>query len=113
MAEKESVRRTGDCRIKLAPSMMARLESLAESYGMPSATFAAFAIADYINRHETNQKIVRMAAIDASRQMGETMSLTDAQMEKVFGPMIVEIAKQQALTQQNLPLEHVEAKGSK
>ena len=41
MAEKESVRRTGDCRVKLAPSMMERLESLAELYGMPSATFAA------------------------------------------------------------------------
>ena len=26
MAEKESVRRTGDCRVKLAPSMMERLE---------------------------------------------------------------------------------------
>ena len=105
MAEKESVRRTGDCRIKLAPAMMARLESLAEAYGMPSATFAAFAIADYINRHELNQKMVRMAALDASRQMGENMTLTDEQMEKVFGPMIAELAKQQALTQQNLPLD--------
>ena len=30
---------------------------------------------------------------------------TDEQMEKVFGPMIAELAKQQALTQQNLPLD--------
>ncbi len=105
MAEKESVRRTGDCRVKLAPSMMERLESLAELYGMPSATFAAFAIADYINRHETNQRMARMAVMDVSRQAGETLNLTDEQMEKVFGPMLAELAKQQALTQQNLPLD--------
>ena len=105
MAEKESVRRTGDCRVKLAPSMMERLESLAEAYGMPSATFAAFAIADYINRHDANQRMTRMAVMDMSRQAVDTMSLTEEQMEKVFGPMIAELAKQQALTQQNLPLD--------
>ena len=105
MAEKESVRRTGDCRVKLAPSMMERLEKLADLYGMPSATFAAFAIADYINRHENSQRMARMAVMDVSRQAGETLNLTDEQMEKVFGPMLAEMAKQQALTQQNLPLD--------
>ena len=112
MAEKESVRRTGDCRVKLAPSMMERLEKLAELYGMPSATFAAFAIADYINRHDTNQRMARMAVMDMSRQAGETMNMTEEQMEKVFGPMLIEIAKQQALTQQNLPLEHEGPEGA-
>ena len=71
---------------------------------MPSATFAAFAIADYINRHENSQRMARMAVMDVSRQAGETLNLTDEQLEKVFGPMLAEMAKQQALTQQNLRL---------
>ena len=43
--------------------------------------------------------------MDVSRQAGETLNLTDEQLEKVFGPMLAEMAKQQALTQQNLPLD--------
>jgi hypothetical protein len=34
------------------------------------------------------------------------MAMTEEQMEKIFAPMLVEIVKQQALTQENLPLEH-------
>lgn len=107
------IRRTGDLRVKLAPEMMTRLENMATLYGMPGATFAAFAIADYINRHETNQRMARMAVMDVARQAGDAMTMSDEQMEKIFGPMVAEIAKQQALTQQNLPLDHKESPDSK
>ena len=53
-----------------------------------------------------------MAVMDVSRQAGENLNLTEEQMEKVFGPMIAELAKQQALTQQNLPLDGEATKAS-
>lgn len=71
---------------------------------MPVATVCAFAVADWIQRQENNLSMARMAVMDMSRKAGEQMTMTEEQMEKIFAPMLVEIAKQQA--QQNLPLEH-------
>lgn len=106
------IRRTGDMRIKLAPEMLTRVEKMAALYGMPGATFAAFAIADFINRQDMNQRLTRMAVMDVSRNAAETMSLTDEQMERVFGPLVAEVAKAQALNQQNLPLDGEATKGA-
>ena len=110
MAEKESVRRTGDCRVKLAPSMMERLESLAEAYGMPSATFAAFAIADYINRHENNQRMARMAVMQIARQTGEKLDTLD--LDKMLQMAVVEAARQTGDPQGLLPLDPEESKAA-
>lgn len=100
------IRRTGDVRIKLAPEMLARLEAMATAYGMPGATFAAFAIADFINRQDNNNKLSRMAVMDVARN-----SVPNQEMqERVLAAAIA--SAQKALAQENLPLDHVETKGA-
>ena len=100
------IRRTGDMRIKLAPDMMVRLEAMATTYGMPGATFAAFAIADYINRQESQAKLARMAVMDMARNAG----IDEETQERVLFAAIA--SAQKALGQENLPLDHVETKGA-
>lgn len=100
------IRRTGDVRIKLAPEMLTRLEAIARDYGMPGATFAAFAIADFINRHDNNLKVTRMAVLDATRNAVPD----DEQLSKMLQSAMPAIAK--ALAQENLPLDHEESKDS-
>lgn len=70
MEEKEQTRRTGDCRIKLAPDMLARLEELARAYGFPVATMAAVAVAEWVNGKEQQAKNQRMMLLDVGRQVG-------------------------------------------
>lgn len=99
------IRRTGDVRVKLAPEMMNRLSAIALDYGMPEATFAAFAIADFINRQENAKRLTSMAVLDVTRRASDQMEMNDDQMQKIFGPMIAEIAKQTSLSQLDLPLD--------
>jgi phage portal protein BeeE len=101
------IRRTGDLRVKLAPDMLARVEKMASEYGMPGATFAAFAIASYINQQENNQKYTRMAVLDATRNSMPS----GLDLEQLIGQIMPVMA--QALSQENLPLEHEEPKGVK
>ena len=101
-----TTRRTDSVRVKLAPDMLTRLEAQAKAFGMPVATVCAFAVADWIQRKENEKAMTRMAVLEATRKSGEMFNMTDEQMERVFAPMLVELAKQQALTQENLPLEH-------
>lgn len=70
MEDRETTRRTGDCRIKLAPDMLARLEELAKSYGFPVATMAAVAVAEWVNGKEQQAKNQRMMLLDVGRQVG-------------------------------------------
>lgn len=107
-----TTRRTDSVRVKLAPEMLVRLESQAKAFGMPVATVCAFAVADWIQRKENEKAMTRMAVLEATRQSGQMMSMTEEQMERVFTPMLVELAKQQALSQENLPLEHEGPKGA-
>lgn len=100
------IRRTGDVRIKLAPEMLARLEAMATSYGMPGATFAAFAIADFINRQDQQVKLSRMAVMDMARNVG----VDDDMLERALAAALPGISK--ALGQENLPLDHEAPKGS-
>ena len=44
--------RSEDLRLKLDPSFKQRLERMATMHGMPVATYAAFAIAEYIVKKE-------------------------------------------------------------
>ena len=94
------VRRTGDLRVKLAPDMLARLEAMATAYGMPGATFAAFAIADFINRQDNNQKLTRMAVLDMARNFG----IDEEVIERALVSALPGMTK--ALSQENLPLDH-------
>lgn len=108
-----TVRRTDSVRVKLAPEMLERVEVQAKAFGMPVATVCAFAVADWIQRKENEKAMTRMAVLEATRHSSEQLNMTEEQMERVFGPMLAELAKQQALTQQNLPLEHEEPEGAK
>lgn len=107
-----TTRRTDSVRVKLAPEMLVRLESQAKAFGMPVATVCAFAVADWIQRKENEKAMTRMAVLEATRHSGEMFNLSEEQMERIFTPMLVEIAKQHALTQENLPLEHEGPKGA-
>lgn len=80
MAEKEFVRRTGDCRIKLSPDMLHRLEKMADTYGMPSATLAAFAVAEWLNQKEAGLAMSRMAVMDIGRKVGGAIEEQLAQL---------------------------------
>lgn len=57
----EQIRRTDSVRVKLSPDMLSRVEKLAADFGMPPATFCAFAVADFVNRHDQNQRLARQA----------------------------------------------------
>lgn len=105
MAEKESVRRTGDCRIKLAPMMLERLEKMADLYGMPSATLAAFALAEWINQKDNALQLGRMAVMDIGRKVGG--ALEEQLKDVVDSPDFARMALQAegALSQRNLPLD--------
>ena len=74
------IRRTGECRVKLSPEMMARLDALATAHGFPMATMAAVAVAEWINSKEQNAKNQKMMMLDMGRQIA-------GEMGKVFGVM--------------------------
>lgn len=79
MAEKEFVRRTGECRVKLAPDMMERLDALATAHGFPVATMAAVAVAEWVNSKEQHVKNQKMMMLDMSRNMsGELSKILEA-----------------------------------
>lgn len=63
-----TIARTQSIRVKLSPEMLKRVEGFSESYGMPVATLAAFALANWINQQETQQKMTRLAVLEATRQ---------------------------------------------
>lgn len=75
------VSRTGDMRMKLSPAVMERVDVMAAEYGMPSATFCAFAIAEFLGQKEAQRKAVQLAVMDISRR-----SLP--QMEKAIDKML-------------------------
>lgn len=112
MAEKESVRRTGDCRIKLAPMMMERLEKMADLYGMPSATLAAFALAEWINQKDNALQLGRMAVMDIGRKVGGAIEeqLREVVDSQEFAQMTLQA--EGALSQRNLPLDPETPKAS-
>ena len=100
--------RTGNIRIKVSPEMLDRIELQARALCMPVATVCAFAVGDWVQRQENNLKLTRMAVMQASRRSLDELGLTDDKLQALFGPMITEIAKQQA----NLSLDLEEPKGS-
>ena len=69
MGERSLLRRTGDCRVKLDPDMLERLEKLAKAYGFPVATMAAMAIGEWVNGKEQSAAHQRMLMVDVGRRI--------------------------------------------
>lgn len=88
--------RTGNIRIKVTPEMLERVERQANAFCMPVATICAFAVGDWVQRQENQLKLTRMAVLDASRRGVEDLGMTDERMDRVLGPMLVELVKQHA-----------------
>lgn len=105
MATADENRRTDSIRVRLSPEMMGRFEALAKRYGMPPATLCAFAVAQFTQNEENKLSMTRMAVMDASRRVGEQFDMTEETAERLFGPMLSEMVRQAALSQQNLPLD--------
>ena len=77
MVDTTARRRTSDCRVKLDPKMLERLETIAVSNGFPVATMAAVAIAEWVNLKEQAARNQQMAILDFARRSG-------GQMEDIF-----------------------------
>jgi len=75
--------------------MAGRLDAYAEAYGMPPATLAAFAIAQWINQQDQNKAIARIAAVETSRAGVESMNNEASRM--AIAKLVVEQAKAEGL----------------
>jgi hypothetical protein len=95
-------------RVKLSPEMLDRVEKMAADYGMPSATFCAFAVGDFVRRSEQQAQLGRMAVMDAARRSGDAMDISDERLERIFSAMLPEIAKM-AAEDKRLTLDQEEA----
>jgi hypothetical protein len=51
----EHIRRTIPLRVKLSPSVAARLDAIARPRGLTSATIGALAVGEYVERYERQQ----------------------------------------------------------
>lgn len=102
----EPIRRTDAVKIKLAPEILSKLEEHSRAYGMPPSTLAAFAVAEWLQRQDTNARLARMAVMDATRNsFGKLDDLVSEEtLERVLGPALAAFT-QQALAQANLPLD--------
>lgn len=104
MEEKGLTRRTGDCRIKLAPDMYERLETLAKAHGFPLATMAAVAVADWVNSKEVAAKNQRMLMLEVGRQMaGDVAKMFEAMADSPEVQIAVEGVARKAQEQLSLP----------
>jgi len=104
----DRVKRTDSVRVKLSPEMLDRVEKMAADYGMPSATFCAFAVGDFVRRSEQQAQLGRMAVMDAARRSGDAMDFSDERLERIFSSMLPEIAKM-AAEDKRLTLDQGEA----
>lgn len=88
------VSRTGDMRIKLAQSVMERVDVMAAEYGMPSATFCAFAIAEFLNQKEAQRKLAQMAVMDIGRR---SLPQMEKALEKMLPALLAAMSSEPAL----------------
>jgi hypothetical protein len=88
------VSRTGDMRIKLALSVMERVDVMAAEYGMPSATFCAFAIAEFLNQKEAQRKLTQMAVMDIGRR---SLPQMEKALEKMLPALLAAMSSEPAL----------------
>ncbi len=99
MTTTEKSTRTDSMRVRIAPEMMERFEKIALRYGFPPSTLAAFAISKFVQSEENTLQFSRMAIMDATRkQATQTADMfNDDAMERVFGPLLENIMKEQLL----------------
>lgn len=103
MRPESANKRTDSIRVRLAPELLERFGKLADRYGMPPATLAAFAVAQFVQREETNASLARMAVMDMVRRQGEQLE----GFEDAIGPALEAVlpAIAQAMAGKTLPLE--------
>ena len=104
MEEKGLMRRTGDCRIKLAPDMYERLETLAKAHGFPLATMAAVAVAEWVNTKEQAASNQRMMLLDIGRKMaGDMGKMFETMADSPEVQIAIENVARKAQEQLSLP----------
>lgn len=94
-------RRTDSIRVRLSPDMMTRFEELADRYGMPPATLAAFAIARFVQQDENNLNIAR----DALNRMADKsldVEVSEDAIAKAFAAVLPALVQSGALTSEQL-----------
>ena len=111
MATDQRGLRTDSVRIKLSPEMLLRVEKIAEGYGMPTATLAAFAVAQFVQQQEAAASMTRLAALEMARS-AVGAEFPQELIEKVMGSMATQLLASQVL-QPSLPLDvEAPAKGA-
>lgn len=106
MAERERQLRTDSFRVRLSPEMMARFTVIAEFYGMPPATMAAFAVGEFVQRKETERRMVSEATQGIGGQLEAFLNTSFGQEAamKIATATAMQAARAGALDQENLPL---------
>jgi predicted transcriptional regulator len=84
-------RRVDSMRVRLSPDMNERFDKLADAYGFPPATLAAFAISRFVQQEENNRAIVQQAAAQA---LSQSLNFDESVFEKMFAAMMPDILKQ-------------------
>lgn len=87
-------RRSVEVRVKLSPALADAFNSIAEARGLLPATLAAYALGEYVERHEQQASVTRMMALDASRRMAEVFT-DEAKLGKLLSTALShpEVAK--------------------
>lgn len=60
-------------RIKVAPEIISRLETIALRFGLPPSTLAAYAVAQWIAQQEQGANIAQAVAKEVGGQLGAEM----------------------------------------
>lgn len=84
-------RRVDSIRVRLSPDMNERFDVLANRYGFPPATLAAFAISRFVQQEENNMAIAQKAV---SQMASQALQFDDSVLEKMFAAMMPDILKQ-------------------
>lgn len=100
-----TTRRTDNVRVKLSPDMMQRVDRMAASYGMPTATLCAFAIAEWVAGKENSLALGRMAVMDIGRKVGGQFAEMIEGLANSPEFEATVLTQSTALSQPNLPLD--------
>lgn len=73
MTIKVRVTRDDVLRIKVAPDILARLETLAVRFGLPPSTLAAYALAQWLAQQEQGANIAEAVAKEIGGQAGDVI----------------------------------------
>lgn len=84
MTEEKDNRRSESIRVRLAPSMMSRVEVLAETYGMPVSSLASFAIARFVKQEELSMKVSQAAVMASADKFFEKLSVSSEDMQSLM-----------------------------